>query len=129
MEFDPDSRTSINLSWGQHQTDPSTVFLFGDYVEYYSTNGGVSFQESVITPFSCVAFSTGALPDRREPGWIDVRCHWTELRRRGTAGRGYGLYKSTNAGILWNKLGSGVLPSYLPGFAVRPEQSFYSLCC
>jgi hypothetical protein len=109
-----------STSVGVSPTDPSTVFLFGDYVEYYSTNGGVSFQESVITPFSCVAFSSGPCQIVASPDG-SMYAATGQSYAVGGPPAGSGLYKSTNAGILWTKLGSGVLPSYLPGFAVSPS--------
>ncbi len=84
-------------------TDPSIVLLFEYGSQYRSTNGGQTYSYSGV-PFSIYNGESEivASPDGSM-----------------YAVSGYeGLWKSLDGGVIWNMLGTGVLPSYLPGFAL-----------
>ncbi len=84
-------------------TDPNTVLVFNGSMEYRSTDGGMTFPQSIPTPFSLSSYGSPivASPD----GSL-------------YAPAGYaGLYKSTDVGMTWMQLGNGA-PAYLAAFAV-----------
>ena len=89
-------------------TDPNIVLLFyGETIELRSTDGGATFPPTITTPFNSSSdlFQVVASPD----GSL-------------YADTGYwGLYKSTDSGLTWIQVGSSILPSYLPGFALSPS--------
>ncbi len=88
--------------------DPNTVLLFSGNKEYRSTDGGQTLSSGITIPMSTddtakiVASPDGSLY---------------------AASPSFGLYKSTDVGLTWMKLGSGVLPANLSGFAFSAGNS------
>lgn len=89
-------------------TDPNIVLVFGSYgPEYRSTDGGQTYPTNVNFPFP---FYTGSSQVVASPDGAMYAVS-------GPYNVG-GLYKSPDAGLTWTKLGAGVLPDYIPGFAL-----------
>ena len=84
-------------------TDPNIVLLFEYGLQYRSTNGGQTYSGGAV-PFSIYNGESEivASPD----GSMYVVSGYE------------GLWKSLDGGLIWNMLGTGMLPSYLPGFAL-----------
>jgi hypothetical protein len=104
------STPGVFLPWANavaiSPTDPNIVLLFEYGLQYRSTNGGQTYSGGAVL-FSIYNGQSqiAASPD----GSL-------------YAASGYdGLWKSQDAGAIWNMLGTGVLPSHLPGFALSPS--------
>jgi hypothetical protein len=95
---------------GISPTDPNTLLLTNYNSEYRSTDGGRTYSYPIGLPF--FLYNGGfdqivASPDGSMYAASAV----------------FGLYKSTDVGLTWNMLGSGVFPGYVDGFALSPSDT------
>ncbi len=95
---------------GISPTDPNTVLLINYNSESRSTDGGRTYSYPIGLPF--FLYNGGfdqivASPD----GSMYV------------ASVIFGLYKSTDVGLTWNRLGGGVNLGYVDGFSLSPSDS------
>ncbi|MGA3026920.1 MAG: BACON domain-containing carbohydrate-binding protein [Bryobacteraceae bacterium] len=82
---------------GVSPADPNTVMMFSGNTEYRSTDGGQTFSSPITTPMP-LYLNKGARVVASPDGSMYAATGQS------------GLYKSTDAGLSWNQLGSGVLP-------------------
>ena len=94
---------------GVSPTDPNMVLLFYGNTEYRSTNGGQSFQQQITLPFWLYSYQGGRITASPDGSMYATTGNW-----------GDGLYKSTDVGLTWTKIGPGLSTGYLQ-FALSPS--------